>query len=136
MRRLVVFGLVSVLFGGCGILGPDTETRIGDLYAYGSEDYAIMVPDSVAVGQEFTVVVHTRGGGCIKFHSTRVDIDGNVATITPYDTFILGSRVCTANIDSIRHEATIRFMKRGQATILFRVYSPGSYRLNRTVRVY
>ena len=40
MRRLVILGLSSVLFGGCGILGPDTETRIGDLYAYVSEDYA------------------------------------------------------------------------------------------------
>lgn len=136
MRRLVILGLSSVLVGACGILGPDTETRIGDLYIYIPEELVIVVPDSVAVGQEFTVVVHTRGGGCIKFHSTRVDMDGNVATITAYDTFTLGVKVCTADIASISHEATIRFTRRGQATILFRVYSPGAYRLSRTVRVY
>lgn len=136
MRKLVILAFGSVLLGGCGLMGPDTETRIGDLYIYIPEDLVIEVPDSVAVGQEFTVVVYTKGDGCIRFHSTRVDIDGNVATITPYDTFPLGYN-CNASVpSSIRHEATIRFTERGKATILFRVYSPGSYRLNRTVIVY
>lgn len=136
MRRLVILGVGSLLLGGCGLLGPDTETRIGNLFIYGSEDSAIQVPDSVAVGHEFMVVVRTQGDGCTTFHSTRVEIDGNVATITPYDTFRFGAKACTADMRTIRHEATIRFTKRGQATILFRVYSSGSYRLSRTVTVH
>ena len=146
MRRLAILGLGSVLFGGCYY----TETLIGVLSAANAqpsfEDQQpfrpIVVPDSVAVGEAFTAVVHTLGGGGIGFNSTRVDIHGNVATITPYDTYKRTGWFggCEAYLSANRHEATVRFMKQGQATVSFRVRESedrGDVRvLSRIIHVY
>lgn len=53
MRRSAIIGFDSVLLGGCGILGPDTETRISDLPTIVPEDATLAVPDPVAAGDEF-----------------------------------------------------------------------------------
>lgn len=137
LTRLVIVGFASVLIGGCYY----SETLIGVL---APEDHwdSIVVPDSVAVRSHFTVAVYTENSGCISFNSTRVDIRGNVATITPYDTFKRPGRFggCEAYLEWRKHEATIRFMKTGQATIIFRVRLRDEDReprlLSRIVHVY
>ena len=144
-RRLVVLGLGSLLFGGCYY--PETLIGVlsdGSAVVWPQWDSAepVFLPDSVAAGSRFTVVVYTMGGGCISFNSTRVDIDGNQATITPYDTFRTPGRSsgCDAYLTAIEHEATIRFTRKGQATVLIRVRE-SEYRrdvrvLRRTVHVF
>ena len=146
MRKLVILGLGSVLFGGCYY----TETLIGVLSYDGTsgtsfEDDFVVVPDSVSGGSIFTAIVYTDGGDCIIFNSTRVDIDieRNVATITPYDTYKTPrwlSSGCDAFRTIIAHKATIRFRKKGQATVFFRVRDRKSDRdsqlLSRIVHVY
>ena len=139
MRRFVVIGLSGLLVGGCGILGLDTETRIGVLFD-GSLEFAVVVPDSVILGESFTVVVVTVGSSsCTRIESTRVDIRGNEATITPYDTYKTRGD-CTADEHWFRHEATIRFMERGEATIFVRIRrgwaDPGPAVVSRSVQVY
>lgn len=141
-RRLAILGLGSVLFGGCYY----TETLIGVLLppqdAVFLDGQPILVPDSVAAGSRFAVDVYTVGGGCISFNSTRVDVDGNVATITPYDTYRTPGRYfgCDAYETAMKHESTLRFTKRGQATVSFRVRETQYHReplvLSRTVHVY
>ena len=142
MRRLAILGLGSVLFGGCYY----TETLIGVLsnaVVVLVEGQPFVVPDSVAMGEAFTVVLHTNGGDCTRLNSTRADIEGNMVTITPYDTYktphwpVSG---CDAYLLLIRHEATIRFMKKGQATVIIRVREREHHRdvrvLSRIVHVY
>lgn len=142
--RLLVLGLGSVLCGGCyypetliGVLSDD-----GMVVFQGEPAGPIFMPDSVAAGSKFAVVVYTSGGGCTSFNSTRVDIDGNVATITPYDNYKRHGWYggCDAYLTAIKHEATVRFMKRGQATVLFRVrereYRRDVHVLTRNVHVY
>ena len=141
MRRLVILGLGSVLFGGCYY----TETLIGvlsdDVMLF-YEDQPFVVPDSVAVEEAFTAVVYTLGSGCISFNGTRVDVEGNTATITPYDTFKTPGRStgCETYLTANRHEATIRFRKKGQATVFLRIRETQYRRdvrvLRRTVHVY
>ena len=65
MRRFVILGLGSVLFGGCGILGLDTKIRIGVLFPHdpGALERVFVVQDSVMVGESFTVAVYTVGSG-------------------------------------------------------------------------
>ena len=138
MRKLVILGLVNVLFG-CGILGLYNQIRIGVLSD--SEVYPVVVPDSVAVGENFTVIVYTDGGDCIRHKSTRVDMEGNVVTITPYDIHKIGGfGACQLYLVSLEHKATVRFTKKGRATVVIQVYRGSEYRslrlLRRTVHVY
>ena len=140
---LVTIGLVSVL-SGCGILGLDTATRIGVLATNPLSPslgrvQSISVPDSVNVDEEFTVIVYTEGVDCDKAASTRVDIQGNVAMITPYDTYQTRGN-CITLPAFFEHRAKIGFTQKGQGTILIRVriaeYSREIQTLVRTVHVY
>lgn len=142
-NTLVVTWLVSVLFG-CDMLGLDTATRIGVLASNPLSPslgpvQPISVPDSVAVGEEFTVIVYTRGIDCDKAHSTRVAIEGNVALITPYDTYQIRGN-CITLPAFFEHRAKIIFTHKRQGTILIRVRISESNRerqtLVRTVHVY
>ena len=140
-NTLVVTWLVSVLFG-CDILGLDTATRIGVLASNPSPPgrvQPIFLPDSVAVGEEFTVIVYTKGIDCDKAHSTRVAIEGNVALITPYDTYQIRGN-CITLPAFFEHRAKIIFTHKRQGTILIRVRISESNRelqtLVRTVHVY
>lgn len=145
MRRLVILGLGSLLFGGCYY--PETLIGVlsdGSVVSWPQWDSAepVFLPHSVAAGSRFTVVVYTEGGDCISFNSTRVDIEGNQTTITPYDTFHTPGRSsgCDAYLTANEHKATIRFTRKGQATVLIRVrereYRRDVRILRRTVHVY
>lgn len=140
--RLLILGLGGLVLTGCGLVGPDTKTRIGVLFsdAPANLERVFVTPDSVMVGEAFTVLVITEGNGsCTKAGTTHVDIKEGIATITPYDIHKIGGN-CTAILSAVRHEATVVFTQRGQATILLRIRRTPSSRepfvMSRTVRVY
>jgi hypothetical protein len=70
--------LTGLLVGGCGwLLAPDPV--LGSVVN-------VDAPDTVGVGQSFTVTVTTTGpNGCWRKDHTEVSVDGLEATITPYD---------------------------------------------------
>ncbi len=133
MRRLVIPVFVGLLIGACGILGLDEKRVIGQLLNRPIED-VLVVPDAVLVGEPFTVTVVTTGGGNDRKGETEVRIQGNVATITPYDyKYTGGGDVLT--IQYIwTHTASVRFVEVGEAQVIIRTRSRANVR--RTVHVY
>ena len=125
--------LVGLLLGACGILGPDEKRVIGTLYDGPIEDVFI-VPDSVLVGERFTVTVVTTGGGRDRKGESDVRTQGNVATITPYDYEYTGG----GDIQAIQyiwiHAASVQFTEVGEARVILRTRFRGD--LQRTLRVY
>ena len=130
MRRLPIPVLVGVFVGACGIFGIDMKRVVGTL---NNGEYAFVVPDSVLVGVPFTVRVETTGGGRDRKGQVEVQIQGNVATITPYDYEYTGG----GDIQTIQyiwvHLARVRFVDIGEAHVILRTRSMGD--LRRTLRV-
>ena len=139
MRRLVLLSVVCVFLEGCGTLGLFTRTHISVLSGF--EEQPFVVPDSVASGEVFTVIVYTVEP-CDWPGPPRVEIEGNVATITPYSSYLTPREEdCHFSYTTaFVHEATIQFTEKGQATIFLRVRLDEANRaphlLRRTLRVY
>ena len=116
MQRLVLSVLAVLLVGGC------SKLVIGEIsYDYHPYDGPLVVPDTVMAGSGFLVSVVTSGDGCASQGTTSVDIQGNVATIIPYDYVdrsIFGS--CDLVQAWFIYEVIIRFPERGEATVLLR----------------
>ena len=117
MRRLLIPVLLGLLVGACGILGPDERLVVGVLARHNP----LVIPDSVGIGEAFTVTVTTVGSGsCTRTGKTEVKIQDNIATITPYDYDDVGADVCTTDLRRFTHEATVRFLQVGEALIVIR----------------
>jgi hypothetical protein len=113
--RILVVATLAVLLGGC-----NPFTGIGDPPVYGfigyPDDLAIVMPDAVATGQQFTVTVRTRGAdGCWQKDRTQVTRSGLEATITPFD--VRRGGTCTMAPVEILHTATLMFAQAGVATV-------------------
>ena len=122
MQRPLIFVLAGLLVSACGILGPDEKLVIGAIDIFNLDDIdPLVVPDSVAVGKEFLVTVTTTGGGCYRAgNRTDVEIQGNVATITPYDYRYIGGDACILPLYYFTHETTLRFTEAGEAKVILR----------------
>ena len=117
MRRLLIPVLLGLLVGACGILGPDEKLVVGVLALHNP----LVIPDSVGIGEAFTVTVTTVGSrSCTRTGKTEVKIQDNIATITPYDYEDVGADVCTTDLYRFTHEATVRFLQVGEALIVIR----------------
>ena len=131
MRRLPILVLLGVFVGACGIFGVEFKRVVGTL---SNGEYAFIVPDSVLVGEPFTVRVETTGGGRDRKGQVEVQIQGNVATITPYDYEYTGG----GDIQTIQyrwvHLASVRFVEIGEAQVILRTRNMGD--LRRTLRVF
>ncbi len=84
----------------------------------------VAAPDTVAVGQSFTVTVTTTGpNGCWRKDHTEVSGDGLVAVISPYDFDRRDEDPNTACHQAVvypEHTAELRFDAPGAATIRVR----------------
>jgi hypothetical protein len=79
----------------------------------------ITAPDTVTAGQPFQVTVTTAGpSGCWQAAGAEKAVQGNLATITPFDRVLDG--ICTQAVVSLPRSVEVRFDVRGQATL--RVY--------------
>lgn len=107
--------------GGCALLGPDEDERLGLLDLDGVAA-TIYVPQGVERGERFAVNFYTLGGGCMSRGRTELSVDGLEASITPYDIHS-GGRACADIIAFLDHTIWLRFDLEGRATI--RVHGRG-----------
>lgn len=113
--------MVALLLQGCSLItGVSTDRQMGHI---GYPDMlSIYTPDSVAVGQVFTVTIRTLGAsGCWREDGTDVGVSDLAATVTPYDEYrsVRGTS-CSLAVVELTHTAELQFRQKGQATIRFR----------------
>jgi hypothetical protein len=76
----------------------------------------ITAPDTVTAGQPFQVTITTTGpSGCWRAAGAEKAVQGNLATITPFDR--VEGEVCTAALVGLPRSVEVRFDTRGEATI-------------------
>jgi hypothetical protein len=76
----------------------------------------ITAPDTVTAGQPFQVTITTTGpNGCWQAAGAEKAVQGNLATITPFDR--VEGEICTQALASLPRTVELRFDTRGQATI-------------------
>lgn len=103
---------------GCSLVGPDDRERLGIIQILPSQPARVTVPETAEIGEPFTVMVVTHGGGCLSPGPTRVQREGMAATVRPYDVHT-GGDVCPADVRLYEHTATLRFDQPGTATVHF-----------------
>ena len=137
MRKLLLPVLAVLLMGGCSKLVVGELYYDDDDYPYGSTPLA--VPDTVMAGRAFIASAATAGGGCTTQGTTDVKIQGNLATITPYDYGDMGIFdivSCSLVRYIIFHEVTLHFRARGEAKVILRGrYNGEMVTVSRTVWV-
>ena len=111
--KTTALAFLAFSLAGCGWL-TDPDPVLGHVTD-------VTAPDTVAVGQLFTVTVTTTGpNGCWRSESTEVEVDGLSAVITPYDVDEAEANpgiACTQAIVYFDHEAELRFDSPGTAGI-------------------
>ena len=113
--------------GGCdSIFGTEepvqVERQLGVILYYGDLAY-IELPGTVRVNVPFDVSIRTYAGGCIAQADTEVQVNGMVATVAPFDSFIVklpARRPCTADLRHYTHASRITFTTVGRALVIFR----------------
>ncbi|HZG44175.1 MAG TPA: hypothetical protein VEY93_14600, partial [Longimicrobium sp.] len=107
--------------------GPDAQRHVGIVEWSRSsvQTFAdpamgvITAPDTVTAGQPFQVTITTAGpSGCWRAAGAEKAVQGNLATLTPFDRVLDG--ICTQAVVSLPRSVEVRFDVRGQATL--RVY--------------
>jgi uncharacterized Zn-binding protein involved in type VI secretion len=101
---------------GCGILGLGEQEQPGVIQYHG-DTTVVYLPALVSVDSAFAVRLHTFGGGCVTAGRTAVEIDGRTATIRPID-MDSGADICTDELRFLQHEAQVRFLAPGPATVV------------------
>jgi len=115
-------GILAVLsYGGWADLDAQAaDTVPARLIDARGDTAAIIVPDTVSRGQEFTVKVTAFAGGCISEPGgSRVRIHGLVADLTPLHVRRLEGNVCTSDELLLRQTISLRFDRAGLGRIRF-----------------
>jgi len=100
----------------CDIWGRQGFTDLGTIISFG-DTAEITMPDSVGVGESFSVSIETFGGGCTQeVDRTELEIQGMVAQVTPWD-WNSGALDCPADVQFLHHEVKLSFDQPGTATI-------------------
>ncbi len=76
------------------------------------------MPQSVRIGERFTVEVTTYGGGCTSKGHTQVSVNGREVDVRPYDLHpTREDAACTRELRTHRHEATVWLEEPGTGTV-------------------
>ena len=112
---LVLFTLLL----GCSssITEPDDGRVLGAIAGYNHDDPRIEI---MTVPGSATVKVTTYGGGCHRKGETEIQVRGREEMVTPYDYAGPRGAICTLQLVSFVHEATVAFGTSGSARILVR----------------
>jgi hypothetical protein len=118
MRSRVLIPAFLVLAASCDVFDPDIDTELGTIFHFNSP-VRVAIPDSVRVGQPFTVDIRTYGDGCASFARTQIETETESRTtveIKPFDR--LDTRdPCPDILQTIAHPATLQFRSPGVVTI-------------------
>jgi hypothetical protein len=123
MRESGFGGLLvaAMLLSLAGCADPFAEDewrrRIGVIDVGGSQPGTLQLPDTVAIATTFTVTVRTYGSStCTRADGARVEVEGLVAEITPYDR-VLEEGVCTDDLAPFPRVVALRFDEPGEALV-------------------
>ena len=119
-RVLAACATATLLAPACeSPFSPGAFDQLAFIAGFNVDDPHIDVPATVAAGSPFAVEVTTYGGGCVSEGYTQVSLTGRSAIVTPWDRNS-GGEICTLELRSFRHSATLRFDERGIATVTIR----------------
>ncbi|HEU0012217.1 MAG TPA: hypothetical protein VFQ45_00965 [Longimicrobium sp.] len=139
MRALLLAGTAALL-GACSLLDEEAYVRYPGALEYYAEPALISVPDSVRVGETFSVNLATYSSDCIERSHTESSQSGLSGWVTPYDiNRNLQSKGCGQAMRTHAHTAELRFDKAGTATVrVSGIRVPGQEQIafQRTVVVY
>lgn len=116
-----VLGILAVLsYGGWATLNAQASDTVPARLISVRDTAAIVVPDTVRRGQEFTVQVTTFAGGCIReLGESRVRIHGLVADVTLLHVRRVAGDICTSDELLFRQTILVRFDAAGIGRIRF-----------------
>ena len=115
-------GILAVLTcGGWATLDAQAvDTVPARLIDARGDTAAIVVPDTVSRGQEFTVMVTAFAGGCISEPGgSRVRVHGLVADVRPLNVRRVAGNVCSSDELLFRQTISLRFDRAGVGRIRF-----------------
>lgn len=114
-------GILTVLTcGGWATLNAQAADTVPARLISVRDTAAIIVPDTVRRGQEFTVQVTTFAGGCIREPgASRVRIHGLVADVTPLHVRRVAGTICTSEELLLSQTIAVRFDRAGLGRIRF-----------------
>jgi hypothetical protein len=117
----------AVVASACGIAEPIEDRLVGVVYEQDGVP-AVVVPEEAGVAQPFEVTVRTVGGACIRKGETEVEVDGQTATVTPYDRYAIPrpGLGCLPAASTIEHTVLVTFEGAGDATVVVRAREEGS----------
>ena len=103
--------------------GPVSKVSKGDekrirVVGFHNGDDASLVPKEVTASESFEITVHTYGDGCVELGDTESDVNGGIATVTPYDVFV-DAGACAQIFHTFGHKVDLTFEKPGTAEIRF-----------------
>jgi hypothetical protein len=114
-RAVSLLVLLAAILACHDPVGPTKGSRVGVIASHG-DPVVITLPDTVEVGESFSVSVRTYGGGCTNLDRTEARSDGMNTDITPYDAHS-GARICPDILKWFDHIATIAVQQPGRAQI-------------------
>ena len=106
--------VLSLLLASCS----SDSVEVGIIHFYGESEDVIDAPETVDVGERFSVTVNTYGGGCTSAEWMAVDTDDDSVELIPYDREESGA--CTAVLFRLPHTAEIEFSSSGTKTVVVR----------------
>lgn len=104
--------------GGGGEDGDGPPERVFGTIDYYGRPISVTVPETVEVGETFSVTVVTYGNGCIDAGETDVRLEPQRAEIRPYDYNVTPGRPCDDTLNRYEHAATVIFTKEGEAEVV------------------
>jgi hypothetical protein len=116
LRRTALAALA--LAAACSSTDPNRYVReLGFLQLHESP-IEVAVPQAVRAGEEFTISVVTRGGGCTNVGDTETTGSGTTVDVRPYDLRIEGPDVaCPDILRGLTHQVPWRFDAPGTYTV-------------------
>lgn len=105
--------------GGGTDNGDGPPERVFGTIEYYEEPISVTVPETVTVGETFSVTVMTYGGGCIEQGETDVRLEARRAEIRPYDYNVTPRLPCDTSLHTFEHTATVIFTEVGEAEVVF-----------------
>jgi hypothetical protein len=118
--RTFLLAATLPLLAGCDIVETDFDQRLLPAFIEmgPSDPPRVELPQSVRVGERFTVRVTTYGDGCSSKGSTQVNVTGPEVQVSPYDFYrITEGEGCTRELRMHVHEASVWLEEPGAATI-------------------
>lgn len=121
MNRILLAVAAAGLLIACGdSLGPNNDEVVAALTFDVSEEFdtpEVFVPDTVRVGQPFSVAITTYHICRLEEGRTAVDVDGLHATVIPYNRFLGPSPSCADFLAIRQRDVDVQFDERGLGTV-------------------